>query len=903
MTANLLGVLATLGSVRPGPSVSGRVPEGVSEQRCSKPAGTGGRAAITSNSRNIRPTRQTGRMAPSPLVDLMDLPCQRVAKYGHPGNNNEMPRGGRARRVGAMYALLALISALTALLLAWRYNLGVPATAISLIVTIPAGYLAWWAYKSDREDAVERLTIGEISDQLARALTRQWEKEAEFRRLNDPYPLPVSWRGVDSNLFDAWVELKGEARRWKTGVPHAEQSWATSPEGLSGRDSEFYSIFQRVPTRRLVVVGEPGAGKSVLLIRLLLDLLQRRGDGQPVPVLLSLASWQPQEETFHSWVINRLSLDHPALRLESEASSRKMPRVEALIAQRQLIFILDGLDELPSSLRTYAIESINQALRPSEQIVIACREEAYREAVFPRDHPPARLRSAAGVVLNDLRAIDVERYLLRDAGESSKQGSRWAQVLDAIEDAGPIAEALKTPLMVNLARTIYNPRLGETANQLPDPSELCEVNLDTKLKVEHHLFDAFLVAAYRQSPAHEGMPHWSFQRAERWLVGLAAELDGEKPVAYDLAWWKLSDLLPIGVTGVTIGFLPAIIVGIVTAGIPKLGVGLPLGIIAAMSTGLFVQYFSTLVALAQRVPAERVRALMLQIHRGSSTLGGLASGLLGGLLGGFAGGAVLHSLDPRAGAFGGLIGGLGAGLTVGPVAGSRGSFAGGISGGVCVSLFAGRGPGLPAGIVNFCAAWLAVGLIVELSGRRVPSKGLSRGGMHWSPRGILIGGAVSVAVELTVTLGLSGSASFAATAAVVAGLLCAIAFGLDGAPVDLDGAIGPRPSLKRDRAVFTVVGTAVGLGAGLVDFLAVDPLLGVAAALPIGAAGASLQAAWGRYTAARLWLALLGRLPWRLMTFLEDAHENRGILRQSGAVYQFRHAEFQHRLATKGATR
>jgi hypothetical protein len=34
------------------------------------------------------------------------------------------------------------------------------------------------------------------------------------------------------------------------------------------------------------------------------------------------------------------------------------------------------------------------------------------------------------------------------------------------------------------------------------------------------------------------------------------------------------------------------------------------------------------------------------------------------------------------------------------------------------------------------------------------------------------------------------------------------------------------------------------------------------------------------------------------MRFLADAHQ-RGILRQAGAVYQFRHIELQHRLATR----
>jgi hypothetical protein len=45
-------------------------------------------------------------------------------------------------------------------------------------------------------------------------------------------------------------------------------------------------------------------------------------------------------------------------------------------------------------------------------------------------------------------------------------------------------------------------------------------------------------------------------------------------------------------------------------------------------------------------------------------------------------------------------------------------------------------------------------------------------------------------------------------------------------------------------------------------------------------------------------LAARGQQPWRIMTFLDDARE-RGLLRQSGAVYQFRHAMLCEHLAGK----
>ncbi|MBL7630173.1 hypothetical protein I7412_24015 [Frankia sp. CN6] len=57
--------------------------------------------------------------------------------------------------------------------------------------------------------------------------------------------------------------------------------------------------------------------------------------------------------------------------------------------------------------------------------------------------------------------------------------------------------------------------------------------------------------------------------------------------------------------------------------------------------------------------------------------------------------------------------------------------------------------------------------------------------------------------------------------------------------------------------------------------------------------------AWALFTLTRAWLAARGRLPRNLMAFLADAHEKRGVLRQVGPVYQFRHLELQHRLARR----
>jgi hypothetical protein len=127
---------------------------------------------------------------------------------------------------------------------------------------------------------------------------------------------------------------------------------------------------------------------------------------------------------------------------------------------------------------------------------------------------------------------------------------------------------------------------------------------------------------------------------------------------------------------------------------------------------------------------------------------------------------------------------------------------------------------------------------------------------------------------------------------------------------DLAGAASPRGVLARDRrAAFDlavglgfifvclpgiVVGIVVAVEVGLVPAL----VFGFAFPIYVGLYLSQTRTAWPSYVLVRGWLALHRRLPWSLMDFLADAHQ-RGVLRQVGSVYQFRHIDLQHRLATQ----
>jgi hypothetical protein len=139
--------------------------------------------------------------------------------------------------------------------------------------------------------------------------------------------------------------------------------------------------------------------------------------------------------------------------------------------------------------------------------------------------------------------VAVSGYLRDDAGRPGA-AARWDPVLACLGTPAPVGQALATPLMVGLARAIYNARHGERLGDLHDPAELCSPALADRAAVERHLFDAFIPSAYR--PRISG--RWTAEQAEAWLIFLARHLDSGIESA-DFAWWQLRGAVPRLVVG------------------------------------------------------------------------------------------------------------------------------------------------------------------------------------------------------------------------------------------------------------------------------------------------------------------------------------------------------------------
>jgi predicted NACHT family NTPase len=138
----------------------------------------------------------------------------------------------------------------------------------------------------------------EIKDVLAVAVRTQWEIEAALRAARRP-PMRIHWRVTT-----------------RDGVQAHPDTIARKPllllDAASDDLDEFVEDFRRLRAQRVVLLGGPGTGKTTLAVRFLLNFLAGGSPDDPVPVLLSAASWDTtQHPALRDWLTERLPADLP----------------------------------------------------------------------------------------------------------------------------------------------------------------------------------------------------------------------------------------------------------------------------------------------------------------------------------------------------------------------------------------------------------------------------------------------------------------------------------------------------------------------------------------------------------------------------------------------------------------
>ncbi|MEV8636146.1 NACHT domain-containing protein [Streptosporangium sp. NPDC051023] len=688
----------------------------------------------------------------------------------------------------------------------------------------------------------------EVADQLAKAVQDQWALEAGLRKLNDPWPLNVSWT-KEEDFTDPTYALP----RSRTGSTRADR--VDVP--LDGDLTRVAEVFESLPSRRLVILGPLGSGKSVLALTLLLELLERRGPGQPVPVLIRLSAWDPAKVPLDEWLVDQLAESY-----QLSSPQKRDPRAVArqLLHDNLILPILDGLDELSESARPQAITDMNDWLGRDRQMVLTSRVGEYHATVTAGDI----VTRGAAVVLQPLRREMVEEYLR--AATASPRARRWDRVFAEMRSNpdGPVASALRTPLMVALARAIYGDQPG-------DATVLLEPRFATAELVEAHLLHELIRATYP-----DARRDLRADDVQVWLTFLARKLSGRGQP--DIAWWQLEVAAPPVVVHVLAAVVGAFVVGFVFG--PAVGLVFAAVVLFLGSSNRAERW------TLEGVLKEPLNALRRKLGV-STTRGGFLATLIG-----------LNERTPLERRLA-----LGVGRIVALVAGLVQGFVVYQTGGLYRAVAEGVGLGLAVGLAD---GYLTVAI------RSGPSevRFVSRRGVVAFARHVAVGFVTGVGAGITAW------AISSSWFGVLVGILVGLAFGLiDGLNIWLDvstdvtRALSPRSTRRAERfAAFArsiTIGTTLIVTTGIAYAFAYGVRAAVVPAMVFGLGYALADhhmglatSVWGRYVMAKAWLALLGRVPWRFMSFLDDTHR-RGLLRRAGAVYQFRHVRFQEYLVAR----
>ncbi|MEM9486466.1 MAG: protein kinase [Cyanobacteria bacterium P01_F01_bin.116] len=250
--------------------------------------------------------------------------------------------------------------------------------------------------------------------------------------------------------------------------------------------------------RSLLILGEPGAGKTTTLLTLARNLLERAEPGR-LPVIFNLSSWlnQPIEQ----WLVKELN------------GKYQVPRAigQRWIDEQQLLLLLDGLDEVSQERRGACVAALNQFHQDyGPEMVVCSRIRDYEKL-------PQKLQFQAALYLRPLTDEQILSYLNRpDRGLTGLKSLLEKDA--AVQDANTsLLELARSPLILNIMVLTYQ---GVSSEEI-----LPQVNGENKLtnrpNYQQQLFDAYIQRMLDHRPDANV---YSGADIKRWLTSLAQRM-------------------------------------------------------------------------------------------------------------------------------------------------------------------------------------------------------------------------------------------------------------------------------------------------------------------------------------------------------------------------------------------
>ena len=290
-------------------------------------------------------------------------------------------------------------------------------------------------------------------------------------------------------LLDLGKQLQLEAidHPWELVLELPDQTNQTLPS-----NTKILDIFDQ-RSRTLLILGEPGSGKTVTLLELARDLSARtETDGaisQAVPAVFNLSNWADKGLPLIDWLTAELSGKYGIPKRTGRS----------WLENNRILPLLDGLDEVrPEDRRAACVEAINTF---SEAFGLSGLAVCSRIQDYTR--LPVRLKLNGAIKLQPLTPEHVDSYLA--AG-----GAKLKALRVTLQTDSTLQSLAGSPLMLSIMSLAYQDVPDEVlAGQAQGPLE----------ERTGRLWDTYIARMFKRKG--KGAASYSDEQTKGWLTWLA----------------------------------------------------------------------------------------------------------------------------------------------------------------------------------------------------------------------------------------------------------------------------------------------------------------------------------------------------------------------------------------------
>jgi GTPase SAR1 family protein len=288
-------------------------------------------------------------------------------------------------------------------------------------------------------------------------------------------------------------------RLWDREIKVGTKAPTVIPDDIS-----IVQVFDSPEVRgKLLILGQPGAGKTTTLLNLAKGLIEKAeaDSNYPIPVMLNLASWPDESQSIREWLVVEL--------LSKYGISIKLG--QAWITERVILPLLDGLDEVISEKQESCVKQINEFLEgeaPPLYTVVCSRFAEYETY-------ETQLQLHGAIYLKALTNQQIKNYLIQ-----ADRQDLWQFLAQSSE----LLELVHTPLLLSMVVLACPKGDTEPWRQLATTSNQLQYLFDTY--VEQMLNRSVESRIFKKS----NIPNP--QKTRLWLTWIAKQLEADSQVEF-----------------------------------------------------------------------------------------------------------------------------------------------------------------------------------------------------------------------------------------------------------------------------------------------------------------------------------------------------------------------------------